>query len=730
MGRKVADLSADWGRQHRPTVSPNFLDLHGRVSRRELVLDPRVWMTFSLVYATVAVSACGIWVLWPAQFSAARVLPFAVLLIAIAVAAFVTQPPRMGDIRNHLIIASIPVVTAIGMWVYQPKSAIPLAALMFMGTFGPSRVERRREVLAHFAFATVVIVGTLALLGFTLNTTLAVASVLPALWVLGLTAVLILEAVEQQSDELAWLVRRDPLTGVGNRRLLAETLVHEAARHHRSGHQFTVLAMDLNGFKAVNDRLGHQAGDELLRSIAAALQRTVRAQDTVVRQGGDEFCILLPETTAEQAATVRALLSRALSGVSVGGMTVSSGFGSATWPVDGADETALLTLADARLASDKVADRLAAFTSGAPADEAPDVDPNQFAEHAPTSSGISRSEIAVNRTVWIATGAMVGIYAVAVALVAVFGGPDVASALPLLAVALGVVAAIALMTEPPRLSSWRNHLIIAIPYVGSAAFIFAAPEFAAVAMGSLAFSGALAAVRLVSRWQIAVHIALSSAVIMGFALTGYVELEVGIALALIVVVICGIGIGDVVYLEAAEAQAQELERLVRRDPLTGLGNRRLLDERLDYELRRHQRSRRELAIVTLDLNGFKALNDDLGHAAGDDVLRKVAELMRERAGDADCAVRQGGDEFCLVLPETSRAQALEVASELQRAVSRAGSQNYPISTGVGVAVFPHNGGGAYDLLLAADRSLRRDKERVPPHLQRRAPRTAMRPASD
>lgn len=95
--------------------------------------------------------------------------------------------------------------------------------------------------------------------------------------------------------------QRDPLTGLFNRRTLYEVLERELSRVER-GHPLALLMLDLDGFKRVNDARGHLAGDELLQSIAAAVISSVRSVDLVVRYGGDEFVVLLPDTE-EQAAT-------------------------------------------------------------------------------------------------------------------------------------------------------------------------------------------------------------------------------------------------------------------------------------------------------------------------------------------------------------------------------------------------------------------------------------------
>ncbi len=138
----------------------------------------------------------------------------------------------------------------------------------------------------------------------------------------------------------------DALTGVGNARRLAERLDYELARHRRHERRLALCVLDLDGFKAVNDRFGHPAGDEVLRDVARALARATREQDTVVRQGGDEFCVVAPETGHAQAAVLAARLERAVADA-VGGHAVGSSVGWAVFPDDAADAAALVERADA-----------------------------------------------------------------------------------------------------------------------------------------------------------------------------------------------------------------------------------------------------------------------------------------------------------------------------------------------------------------------------------------------
>ena len=106
------------------------------------------------------------------------------------------------------------------------------------------------------------------------------------------------------SDLLRNLAMVDPLTGLYNRRFAEQRLAAEVARSERKGHPLTVLTVDLNNFKQINDTYGHPAGDQVLLEFAARLNHVIRGSDLAVRLGGDEFLVLLPECTLEQLQLV------------------------------------------------------------------------------------------------------------------------------------------------------------------------------------------------------------------------------------------------------------------------------------------------------------------------------------------------------------------------------------------------------------------------------------------
>lgn len=159
------------------------------------------------------------------------------------------------------------------------------------------------------------------------------------------------------SHEALWeLARRDELTGVGNYRALHERLAAEIARHQRHGREFALVLLDLNGFKEVNERHGHLEGDRLLAEIGSSLRREVRGEDSVFRQGGDEFAVIVPEVNAEEAGEVAKRLrgrvsQRGFGSDEVRPLTATTGF--AMFPADGRTVDDLLSVADADLFSAK-----------------------------------------------------------------------------------------------------------------------------------------------------------------------------------------------------------------------------------------------------------------------------------------------------------------------------------------------------------------------------------------
>jgi diguanylate cyclase (GGDEF)-like protein len=151
-----------------------------------------------------------------------------------------------------------------------------------------------------------------------------------------------------------------------------------------------------------------------------------------------------------------------------------------------------------------------------------------------------------------------------------------------------------------------------------------------------------------------------------------------------------------------------------RDPLTGLFNRRHMQESLGKELQRAKRKERSLAIIFLDLDHFKHFNDVFGHDAGDTVLQSMADIFRSHFRKEDTICRYGGEEFAIILPESStqnayaRAESLRVATKDLKLVHR-GVLLDPVTLSMGIAGFPDHGQSAQELLDRADKCLYQSK---------------------
>jgi diguanylate cyclase (GGDEF)-like protein len=322
-----------------------------------------------------------------ADFPAVRRLGAAALALVtlLALALLPAQPPTVHapaalglGVAAALVLAGAATAAALAAdrWAVEAHGtlAIALAAVAALATLdalaGPnapydklfvlaivwgSATHEPRRVLTLVAFATAARLPSLAETGWPIAE-VAEAATQAIVW-LGLAAFAVMwtarvraqrDRTEREGQRAHVLARIDPLTGLGNRRAFDETTATEIARAIRSGGPLSLVVADLDDFKAINDEHGHLAGDRCLRTVAATLRATVRGPDACFRWGGDEFALLLADTTLAQAAAVA---ERACRAVSSGGR-LSLGYGVAQF--DGAEAPeALLARADRALLAAK-----------------------------------------------------------------------------------------------------------------------------------------------------------------------------------------------------------------------------------------------------------------------------------------------------------------------------------------------------------------------------------------
>jgi diguanylate cyclase (GGDEF)-like protein len=683
------------------------------VSRRDIALSPGVWMIVGLTFGLFAVS-CGVIPYVVPGTNQARLHITAGFLGLCSLVLLRMRPPEPDTPATHAVLALTYIGPSVAVWAFAPDGALPLGSAMFVGPLAAVWIIERRQLIAHLIAAALVLCIPIAF-GIVNTATIAgMVFLIPGMWGLAVCCIIVLRGAELQGEQLTHLVKRDPLTGLGNRRLLDEQLELELGRHRSGQRPLTILALDLNGFKALNDTLGHAAGDELLKDTARQLERCARRHDTIIRQGGDEFCVILPDTSAEQAEVVAGLIRSRLADMPNFHQGISTGLGAASFPDDGADAETLLDVADARLRTDK-ADGPARGTL--PPEQAlvmsssPDTPADPLADGIPSGilMGLTRREMAVSRAIWHATAAMFLFYGM-LGVTLFFAAPSLRTP-PFLPISLTglVLGAWFVMTRAPAIGTLRNHFVVACAYLFPVLTLVATKPAGAATICLAMWIGPLSAVRLASRWHVAAHGVAASTLMLGLPVVGLVEPETTVAILMLVGTFWVLGLCCVVVLEAAEAQGEELARLVRRDPLTGAGNRRQLTERLTTELAHHRLAGAQLTVLALDLNGFKALNDTVGHAAGDELLRTVARELTTIVDGRGDVVRQGGDEFAVLLPWCTALEAQGVVAAIRTRLGEIVVAGVTVSTGIGAATFPTDGVDLDGLLDRADNRLRADK---------------------
>ena len=158
-------------------------------------------------------------------------------------------------------------------------------------------------------------------------------------------------------------------------------------------------------------------------------------------------------------------------------------------------------------------------------------------------------------------------------------------------------------------------------------------------------------------------------------------------------------------------EKDKLQKLSITDPITQLTNHRFFQEKIRMEWEKSQKSSTKLSLLMIDIDHFKKFNDRFGHPEGDKFLQLVASTLQENTPANASLSRYGGEEFSVVLPNTSSPEALSIAENLRNSILEVSFRNFPLSISLGVATAPEHASTVDELIISADQSLYQAKRR-------------------
>jgi diguanylate cyclase (GGDEF)-like protein len=543
----------------------------------------------------------------------------------------------------------------------------------------------------------------------------------------------------------------DPLTGMPNRAALESRVAELEYQSSVNGRQVALIIADIDHFKLTNDEHGHEFGDRVLAEMAEAFRESLEPGASAYRLGGEEFVVLLADADVTAAQELAERLRSAASRHRVGGIAATMSFGvTATEPGETFSFPRLFERADSALyvakdaGRDQVsigrADRAAiprpdqtssperrAFaqfrgkdaattpantetTTPVPAPGASRWDQWNARQHRETGSLLIRDDIQrqhlqeLNRYLRAHSYVPFALgFACAFGASFIYGWPLVV--MPL----LGSIVYIVCEFGADRVR--RPEFLLGIGWLAlllalaAAALLLSRPAFFALTMVSV-FSTAAAAEHPPLSVGIGVSFVTAGLVIVSFSMSSQTVLDypgvlsVQIALLLAVALLGGvIGRSTIDHRNATIV-----------DPLTGMFNRSALDARAAELGHRASVYLEPVAVIVGDLDRFKAINDEYGHAIGDAVLKEVAYRIRKSLRAFESAYRIGGEEFVILLDEVAADVAIAIAERLHAAVADEPIAGIDVTMSVGVAF--SSAGEAFDypaVFSRADAALYRAK---------------------
>lgn len=650
------------------------------------------------------------------------------LLATAATVSILVWMPRLDDLRLMrwvnfwLAVASLLIAA---LMIGQPLNIASLyigliAPVIFVACFMPLRPAIVQMVLISFCLMVPAVIGYDKVPDeHVLSRTVAF---LPIIWAVAASIFLMKLSRQRALSAVEHVAETDPLTGVANllrfERRGAE-LFEE--RNARIAAPVGLLLIDLDDFKSINTRFGHAGGDLALREVGAALKDAELPSHLVARVGGDEFAVLIEDAAESELAAcaehyAAAILALRGSKLFDGG-GVRATIGSAISPRDGQTLDQLTVVADTAMYALKPAQRAAGAESGPTVplggerlDRGEPAEDNQL---QPQRAGLWSARPLYCRLATLGWAAAASIGLVGMAMPDAERG-DLATSL--IAVALGYLIALAAWLTPPPTARWQwiRNDAIALLWVGICAALTGGAYSALwpLVMLFVAFEAwVLDSRRIWTRVPAAVVVILAPLVYSDFS---SISKTTGSALYAGALSVLGMTLVLSFLLDNRERAEQESERLTTVDPRTGLLNRREFERRADLTLAAatavEGQNGLDVAIVMLDLDRFKAVNTEHGHAVGDQLLVEIAGALAECTRSGDSLARIGGDEFAVLLLGVDRQAADEIAARYVEAIDRTVATNQlgacrAVSATLGIALCGIDGSDLDQLLNCADEQL-------------------------
>lgn len=676
-----AQASAD---SSRPTTAATVAEGEADVLNRfaEIGLTPRTgWYASIALYTVGAIPAIALPLIDPAAFS--RVFLWlglvSLLVAALSVVGLKRFPNSVRATHMRLSIGLL-ILTTGAIVVGDARQAFVMLTLTTL--VPPAIYFGVREAAAYGVVAGVVVAACLMPLNEPWALAMALCST-TALMTISVSMMMAQARTRSMAREFNTLAYSDPLTGLANARSLHQQLGDALTASKATNQHVALFAIDLDNFKLINDDVGYSAGDALLIAVGDALTDAVDPEDLVARRGGDEYSVLIkaPQTRDLEALTRDLSLKIRDVRRQVCPTITPSASVAFVCSTDYDDVASILQRAD-----DALHERKTAFHADDTGKDAPRVAVLDTRSESERAGGehqtdrrsrrrdeerdrgkwakLPRGSKAIDRPIWLVVAAMqivIGSALVAIVLLGWIEAADRADCLIFGGASL-VIAALSMIGAKVPLSRNLTHysysasiivLVLAVSAVGETGAaildLFAIPAL----FGFHLYKPRFGAAYLIASVMLYGYLALAGAFPFGEARVVIFALMTLSAATLFAKV-----------RSVTSRFIVQTWELSQRDALTGAANMRALRARLADATKRANAGKVEVAIIALDLDEFKQVNDRYSHSKGDETLIAVAHAVENNTRVEDLVARRGGDEFVVLIEGAGRTEVAQLAARI------------------------------------------------------------------